>query len=111
MQICCALGCFSFVERSSVPIVTRMNGAVWARTNRLTWSQSVGIRLRRMLVLHLRVVHASHVFMGHTFVPPCGCRSLGLTRSHSRLEMRAERGDQKVASLAEQQSSCQDSGC
>lgn len=83
-----------------------MNGAVWARTNRLTHCGSIGSRLRFRLVLHLHMTHVPHVFLRHH-----GFSRQRRTRRHSRLHMWAERGNQEAASLTEQQSSRHDSGC
>jgi len=62
-------------------------------------------------VLHIHMPRVSHPFMRHTIVHCCGFRRPGLTRSHSGLEVRAERGNQQVASLTEKQRDAEDGSC
>ncbi len=57
------------------------------------------------------MAHVSHVFMSHVFIRHSGVSKLRLTRSHSRLEMRAERGDQEGSSLTKEQCDAEDGVC
>ncbi len=102
IQIDGTLGGLRFPKGSRIRSRTRMYGAVWTRSDRLTESDRAGICVRCWVVFHIHGTHVSHVFMRHVFVGLGRC-NLHLTRNHSRTEMRAERSEQKAASLAKKQ--------